>query len=225
MLTKTFVYLGNPANLVNFSALLNNPEAVQEVAHDVLVNILKRGLGEIRNNKGRFRDYLRTSLRHAVFKYWRKQPRPSTTQSELEIVISEQAAPAEDIDRAWLKEWRECLLERTWRTFKHRQDTGKIRTGFYTVLRLAVDNPGLSSTALAARAEAELKKPIRPDAFRQMLSRARRKFAELLRDEVASTLDDPSPEALVDEFVDLGILDYMRDYIHPDFRNRLPRRR
>jgi hypothetical protein len=205
------------------TALLKNPDAVQEVAHDVIVNILKRGLGEIRNNAGRFRDYLRTSLRHAVFQYWRKQTKSSTTQSELEVVISEQTAPSDSIDKAWINEWRDCLLERTWRTFKHRQDTGKIHAGFYTILKLAVDNPTLSSTALAARAEVELKKPIRPDAFRQMLSRARKKFAELLRDEVASTLDDPSPESLVDEFVDLGILDYMRDYVHPDFRHRLRR--
>jgi hypothetical protein len=97
--------------------------------------------------------------------------------------------------------------------------------GFYTILRLAVDNPGLSSTGLASRAEVELKKTIRPDTYRQLLRRARRRFAEILRDEVASTLEDPSPEALVDEFVDLGILDYMRDFIHPDFRDKLPRRR
>lgn len=207
------------------TALLKNPDAVQEVAHEVLVNILKRGLGEIRNNAGRFRDYLRSSLRHAVFQYWRKQTKSSTTQSELETVICEQPGPSDEIDRTWIMQWRECLLDRTWRTYKHLQDTGKIHAGFYTILRLAVDNPGLSSTGLASRAEVELKKTIRPDTYRQLLRRARRRFAEILRDEVASTLEDPSPEALVDEFVDLGILDYMRDFIHPDFRDKLPRRR
>jgi hypothetical protein len=122
-----------------------------------------------------------------------------------------------------VEEWRACLLERTWRAMVHQQQKGKINPAYYTILRLAVDNPGMTSTGLAAKAEAELNKPIRPDAYRQLLRRARRHFAELLHDEVARTLDDPTPEALVDEFIDLGILDYMRDHINPKLRHKLHR--
>ena len=207
------------------SALLKHPDAVQEVTHDVMVGILKRGLGEIRENAGRFRDYLRTSLRHAVFQYWRKQARQNVLigDAELDQFVDEQPSPEDEVDRVWVAEWRECLLERTWRAMMHQQQKGKINPAYYVILRLAVENPGMTSTALAAKAEAELNKPIRPDAYRQLLRRARRHFAELLHDEVARTLDDPSPEALVDEFVDLGILDYMRDYINPKLRHKLHR--
>ena len=62
---------------------------------------------------------------------------------------------------------------------------------------------------------------LRASSRPSVLRRARRRFAELLRDEVARTLDDPTPEALVDEFIDLGMLDYMRDYIHPKLKYKL----
>jgi len=203
------------------ASLLKNPDAVQDVIHEVLLGILKRGLGQIKGNAGRFRDYLRTSLRHAVFQYWRKQAKSTSAEAVPEDVVDAQPAPEDEMDRVWLAQWRECLLDRTWKTYKHLQDQGKINNGFYTILKLAVDYPGMTSTALAAKAEAELQRPIRPDTYRQLLRRARRRFAELLRDEVARTLDDPTPEALVDEFIDLGMLDYMRDYIHPKLQHKL----
>lgn len=203
------------------TSLLKNPDEVQDVIHEVLVGILKRGLGQIKDNAGRFRDYLRTSLRHAVFQYWRKKAKTAGAETVPEDVVDEQPSAAEEMDRVWLNQWRECLLDRTWKTYKHQQDQGKITSGYYTILKLAVESPGMTSTALAARAEAELQRPIRPDTYRQLLRRARRRFAELLRDEVARTLDDPTPEALVDEFIDLGMLDYMRDYIHPKLQHKL----
>ncbi|MFT3880920.1 MAG: sigma factor [Gemmatales bacterium] len=57
------------------ASLLKNPDEVNDVIHEVLVGILKRGLGQIKDNAGRFRDYLRTSLRHAVFQYCARRPR------------------------------------------------------------------------------------------------------------------------------------------------------
>lgn len=203
------------------TAMLKQPDSVQEVIHEVLLGIMKRGLGEIRNNAGRFRDYLRSSLRHAVFQHWRKQAQAPTNDAELENVASEHTSPQDELGQVWLAQWRECLLDRTWKTFKHLQDQGKLHGAFYTILRLAVEYPGMTSTQLAAKAEAELQRSIRPDAFRQHLRRARRHFAEILRDEVASTLEDPTPDALVDEFIDLGILEYMRDYIHPKLQHKL----
>lgn len=203
------------------TALLKNSDSVQEVIHEVLVGILKRGLVQIKDSPGRFRDYLRTSLRHAVFQYWRKQAKAPTGDANFDAIVSEQPSPEEEIDKVWIAQWRECLLDRTWRVFRQQQEKGEVNKAYYIILRLTVDNPGLSSTALAAKAGVILDKSIRPDAARQYLRRARRHYAELLRDEVARTLDNPSPESLVDEFIDLGILDYMRDYIHPKLQYRL----
>jgi DNA-directed RNA polymerase specialized sigma24 family protein len=203
------------------SALLKSPEAVQEVMHDVLLALMKRGIDQLQGNAGRFRDYLRTALRHAVFQFWRKRERSPSGAAELETVAAPTRTPSEEIDRLWLTEWRSCLLERTWKVLKNLQDRGASSGPYYTILQLAVQYPSDTSTQLAARAEAALGKPMRADTYRQQLRRARRRFAEILRDEVVNTLDDPTPEALVEEFIDLGILEFMRDYIHPNLRYKL----
>jgi hypothetical protein len=200
-------------------ALLKNPDAVQEVIHDVLIGILKRGLLQIRENAGRFRDYLRASLRHAVYQYWRSKQNAPQGSVGLDAVTDPDPTPEQESDRLWLMEWRACLLDRAWQALQAHQDIKG--SPYHTVLRLAVNHPNDTSLMLASRAERELKRPMRPDAFRQQLKRARRRFAEILRDEVARTLDDPTPEAIVDEFIDLGILEFMRDYIHPDLKYKL----
>jgi hypothetical protein len=207
------------------SALLRNEEAVQEVIHEVLLGILKRGLGQIEANAGRFRDYLRASLRHAVYHYWRGKQKNAANENELDGLASPSLSPEEETDRAWIADWRECLLDRTWRALLTLQDNSKGASPYYTVLRLAVEHPNDTSTILAARAEAALQRSMRPDGYRQQLRRARRRFAELLRDEVARTLDDPTPEAIVDEFIDLGIFEQMREYIHPKLRDKVDERK
>jgi hypothetical protein len=207
------------------SALLRCPEGVQEVMHEVLISLMKRGIGELQDNEGRFRDYLRTTLRHAVYQYWRKRERSPSNDGGLETAAAPTRTPGEEVDQLWLTEWRSCLLERTWKVLKGLQERGASSGPYYTILQLAVQYPHDTSTQLAARGEAMLNKPMRADTFRQQLRRARRRFAEILRDEVVNTLNDPTPEALVDEFIDLGILEFMRDYIHPNLRYKLQERR
>jgi hypothetical protein len=207
------------------ASLLKNEDAVQEVIHEVLLGILKRGLERIQSNAGRFRDYLRASLRHAVYQYWRQKQKDPGGDAELDTLASAELTPGEEADRVWITDWRECLLDRTWRALLALQDNSGGASPYYTVLRLAVDHPNDTSTVLAARAEAALQRPIRADTYRQQLRRARRRFAELLRDEVARTLDDPTPEAIVDEFINLEMLEFMRDYIHPKLRYKLEDRK
>jgi hypothetical protein len=45
---------------------------------------------------------------------------------------------------------------------------------------------------------------------RQALHRARQKFADLLLEEVAQSVEDPTPEHLERELVELGLFDYCR---------------
>jgi len=208
------------------SALLKSPEGVQEVMHEVLISLMKRGFDQIQEtNAGRFRDYLRAALRHAVYAYWRKRERSPSFGAELDSVAAPTRSPGEEADHLWLVEWRSCLLDRTWKVLRTLQDRGSSSGPYFTILQIAVQNPSDTSTQLAARAEVQLGKPMRADTFRQQLRRARRRFAEILRDEVVNTLDDPTPEALVDEFIDLGILEFMRDYIHPNLRYKLNEKR
>jgi hypothetical protein len=57
---------------------------------------------------------------------------------------------------------------------------------------------------------------LRPDAFRKQLSRARPFFADLLRQEVAQTLDDATPEMVEEELIETGLMPYLRDLLRDE---------
>jgi len=87
----------------------------------------------------------------------------------------------------------------------------------YTALRLVVDFPREDSKSLALRAGAFAGEPVSPETFRQQLSRARRVFARLLLIQAAETLQDPSPEQVDEELLDLGLMQYVRDFLPGDW--------
>src|SRR5947199_127989 len=74
----------------------------------------------------------------------------------------------------------------------------------YTVLRLTTDHPNADSKLLAAQIAAD--PPLSAAAFRKQLSRARAAFARALVDEVERTLEKPTPEAVLEELAEVGLL-------------------
>ena len=59
---------------------------------------------------------------------------------------------------------------------------------------------------------------IGPEAFRKQVSRARRLFAELLVAETARTLDNPTPLAVEEELIDIGVMKYVKAFLPADWR-------
>ena len=80
----------------------------------------------------------------------------------------------------------------------------------YTVLRLAVDWPEEDSPSLAERVIEIAGRPLSAVAFRKQLSRARRRFAELLVLEVGRTLEKPTLAAVEMELIELDLIEYVR---------------
>jgi hypothetical protein len=206
-----FVIRYAPAVQKYLGAILRDPADVEEVAQEFVLKVVEKGFGHARPDGGRFRDYLKASLRNAALTHLRKRSaRPAGDPALLEEVA---APPAEAAaDAAWLAEWRGCLLERAWHALDahQRSSPGNL---FYTVLRLTVDRPGEDSPALAARAATESGRPLKADAFRKQLSRARQCFAELLVREVADTVEPPSPERVAEELAELGLMEFVREYL------------
>ena len=87
------------------------------------------------------------------------------------------------------------------------QETGQ---PYFTVLRFRAEHPGLSSPKMAEQLAAALGRTWTPEALRQVLHRARQRFAEVLLGEVAGSLSSADPEALENELNDLGLLTYCR---------------
>ena len=57
---------------------------------------------------------------------------------------------------------------------------------------------------------ARLGRPLTAAGGRQMLHRARERFADRLIEEVAHSLGDPTPERLAEELIDLGLYEHCR---------------
>src|SRR5262249_61027564 len=78
------------------------------------------------------------------------------------------------------------------------------------VLVVRGETRGGAAGGMAGRLGAPLGKPVTAAGVRKALQRAHAKFADLLLDEVACSLEGPTPELLRAELRDLDLLRYCR---------------
>ena len=207
-----------PAIRSYLEAILQNPHDADEVAQEFALHVLNHKFDGASPERGRFRDYVKVSARNAALMYLRRKGRDARRWS---LTAELGAEPGQHVGRQrpaaaaadeWVGHWRRCLLDKVW----HALESHEMRSPgnlFHTALRLSVDFPKEDSEALAARAAAASGRPVRADAFRKQLSRARRMFAELLVEEVAATLHQPTPAEVDEELADLGLMAYVRPYL------------
>ena len=157
--------------------------------------------------RGRFRDYVRGALFRLVQDHYREQargPRPVALEHD-------PAGPDEqaDADRAFRESWRQELLARAWRAL----EAAEAESGqpFHAVLRLRADRPELTGGQMAELLTERLGRPIAPANLRQLLHRARERFAELLLDDIRESLEDAPAERVAEELAELNLLKYCKD--------------
>jgi RNA polymerase sigma-70 factor (ECF subfamily) len=214
-----FVRRYTPAIRKYLSALIRNRHDAEDVLQDFLLRVLTHGFLRVKREGGRFRDYLKAAVRNAALNHLQRRtaPMPGTRPSPGRLAAD---PPPLAADRVWVAHWRETLLDRAWLALKrHQLHTPGNRA--YTVLRLAVKYPGAASQALAARVGAATGHPLRADALRKQLSRARRLFAQYLVNQVAQTLDQATPDQMEEELCELGLMGYVRGLLPPDWRTRV----
>ena len=81
---------------------------------------------------------------------------------------------------------------------------------YHAVLLYRVENPDVPSPQMAEQLGASLGTPMRSDQVRKALQRSHARFAELLVDEVTTSLGTPSREEVADELRELDLLKYCR---------------
>jgi RNA polymerase sigma-70 factor (ECF subfamily) len=198
-------------------ALTRSRHEAEEISQDFYVRVLRYGFARANRDRGRFRDYLKASVRNAARDYW--QRKPSLQLDNLGLVRLAAPGEPDSTDDRWLVYWRRCLLKRAWRALEKHQarSPGNL---FHTVLRMVVAHQGEDSEQLAARTTALVGRPVQAAAFRKQLSRGRRMFAQLLLREVEQTLDGPTPQQLEEELVEIGLMRHVRDFLPEDWRTR-----
>src|SRR5262245_39012466 len=185
---------------------LRDADAADELFQEFALRFVR---GDFRNadpERGRFRDFVKSSLFYLVVKSRRRK---QSAPRQLSPADEPSAEPdLFNSEEEFRRSWRDELLVRAWQALAQLQE----RTGqpFHTVLRCRTEHADLSSAALAEKLAGDLGKPLTAAAVRQLLHRAREKFAALLLDEVIHTLDNPTPQQIEDELLDVGVYEYCK---------------
>jgi len=188
---------------------LRDADAADDLFQEFAVRVLEGAFGQANPERGRFRDYLKTTLFHLITGYQNQRRRgPQPMDSVVEQVAASWNEP--EAERQFVQSWCDELLARAWSTLAQAEQEGG--QPYYSALKFRADSPAASSAELAAHLSKQLHpaQPCGEAAARKILQRARTRFADALLDEVAHGLANPSLEELERELIDLDLLAYCR---------------
>jgi RNA polymerase sigma-70 factor (ECF subfamily) len=160
--------------------------------------------------KGRFRDFVKTAIAHLIADWRRRQARHQPLPLDTTL-LGAVASPESDPGQKFEDLWRAELLDRVSEQLAQLQKEGeKEGSWFCTALRHRAEFPDQTAAQMADEVGRQLGRPLTEENVRQTLHRGREKFADLLLDEVARSLETSSPGQLRDELTELGLLSYCR---------------
>jgi hypothetical protein len=181
-------------------------EATQAVL-DQLVDKFFDGLLKKWDGRGRFRDYLKVTLRNAVRDCARGKARcRERLWADLAQLPDVEYQPG-GAD-PWVELYAADLLALV-RKALAAEDDPVLNTVIEALLELGEE---LSSVELAKRLEACTRKPCSEENARKTKERARRRLAKALLNEVRSVIETPTDDNVVAELRELGLYRYVEKY-------------
>jgi RNA polymerase sigma factor (sigma-70 family) len=205
--------------------VLRDPAAAEEKTQEFAVRFLEGAFKGADPGQGRFRDYLKMALRNQCRNYWRAQERERELGMQpIHEDTGAAAVPAQEpaeADAVFAAAWQEELFARTWEALQ--RDEEENGTPYYTVMQLKTEYPKMHSAQLAELLAARLDRVLSEAALLQTVKRARTRFAELLVEEVAHSLGQPTPDELEQELIELELLDYCKSVLQRRARSAAPR--
>jgi RNA polymerase sigma-70 factor (ECF subfamily) len=186
---------------------VRDANAADDLSQEFALRFVRGDFKRAAPERGRFRDYVKTALFHLIVDHQKRRQ----AQAKLSALEDPDAAQVEELsgdDEAFLKRWRDELLNRAWEALAEVERlTGQ---PLHAVLRLRAHQPDLPSPRMAETLSERLGRPITAVGIRQTLHRAREKYADFLLEEVARSLETTDPDRLEQELIDLGLLSYCR---------------
>jgi RNA polymerase sigma-70 factor (ECF subfamily) len=181
-----------------------NPDVAEDLSQEFALRFVRGDYKRADPSKGRFRDYLKMSVRNLVTDYFRKKSPAELTSTAADRIEDE---TFDDLEVEFRQNWRKLLLTRTWNALEEFQ--GDRKNSAFTVLRHRAENPKASSTELAASLSAILGQKLTSVTVRQKIHRARQKFAELLKAEVRLSMNTADEDEILEELAELGLRKYL----------------
>lgn len=197
-------------------AALRDQDAADDLFQEFALRFIRGDFQRADSARGRFRDYLKTSLFRLIVDARRGQQRASRIRplpmgpSGEPLLIDEEAGTlGEAADQQFLAVWRAELIATAWDALK--ESEAKTGQPLHAVLRLRSDEPGLRSAELAERLTQRLGQPVNAGWVRKKLMLARETFTDALLEAVARSMVDPGLDQVEEELIDLGLLEHCRD--------------
>jgi hypothetical protein len=204
-----------------FLGIVKQPAQAEELAMLFVQRFVSQDLQRhARRENGRFREYLKVSLRNMVQDLWRQAAKDKRFFGALPGDVADRDDESPD-ERAESDEFdAQCHIERinaAWERLRLEeaknveQDGDAVeRAPYYTALRLQADHEEMSVQEIADELNKRRKMPLRPENVRQIMTRARRKFGEYLLDEVVGSLPPAEHDDLEAELIALKLLPYCK---------------
>jgi RNA polymerase sigma-70 factor (ECF subfamily) len=188
-------------------AAVRDPDAADELFQTFAYRFLHGDLRGADPQRGRFRDFVKGVLFHLIADY-HKRSRAQPLPADHPDLAAPSPPSLTESDRDFLTSWRDELLAQAWAALEEleRETTQPV----FTVLRYRADHPDVRSPQMAEELSSQVGRTLTPAAVRQVLHRAREKFADFLLEGVVQSLDSSSVETLEQELIELGLLDYCR---------------
>jgi RNA polymerase sigma-70 factor (ECF subfamily) len=183
---------------------VRSPDVADELFQEFALRLVRGDFKRADPERGRFRDFLKTTLYHLIVDHQRRQQRQLVPLAPGIPEPAVEPPSVADSDREFLAIWRAELMERAWEGLARlERETGQ---PLHTVLRLRTDNPDLRSPQMAEQLTARLAQPVTAEWVRKRLFLAREKFTDLLLQEIELSLGSPTESELEQELIDLGLL-------------------
>jgi RNA polymerase sigma-70 factor (ECF subfamily) len=183
----------------------------EDLTQEFALRFIQGRFSQVDREQGRFRSYVKGALFRLVQDHYRAQGRALKAvplESDEPMAAHDEHAAAE---QAFSDSWRAELLSRAWKALAQVEaDTGQ---PYHELLRRRVDQPELSSAQLSEELSNKLGRTFTSAGVRQLIHRAREKFAELLLDDIRQSLEDAPMERIEEELAELNLLKYCKDLL------------
>ncbi|MGI9473706.1 MAG: hypothetical protein ACR2NZ_19345 [Rubripirellula sp.] len=176
------------------TAMLGSTEQADEGLKLILAHLVSVGFGD--QKQGKLRDFLLRGIRSAARTRANEIPEDKRPELKLDEVTFE--------SKQWIAYWRDGLLERAWRSLE-RKEHAETDPPLFSVLHCATAKPQATPAMLVVQIAAETGVQIDELTVQQSLPEARAAFAQLVADEVAETLENPTGEDVKREIGRLGL--------------------